>query len=702
MGTGVAQAATSNVSNLSNAPSVANSPLSPNADWSDPVGVTNGSGYDDAAQIAASSIDGAVSLFWGQAPGNNDGWVTAGSNTQLDGPFSAIVLDANETSLNNVMAAAHDNLGRRHVIYWSWPRNGTLCDHYAIIDTDGNVAANEEIPGSCEGGVPRKLGGLAIDANNKSHILLGRNNPTGSMLYWERDAAGNYPVVREYVAQNCCPSDMSMAVSSQGVVIGAFKSSGISGSGTDIFAATRLAPNNWQVDDISAACCSYCPNRSNAYLPRLAADYQGGIRALWADGRCDTSDTDIYYREWVPGTGWEGQPMVRVAYNSGTSYYPGITVDPSGEAHLAWSDDTSSPINYYRIFYIHGRGQTFTGVQIPFTPWDGNSSYQKQSSIDYGAGYIHVAFSSNKYDPSKDNFYSNLAVAPPPTPTPVPTSTPVPTATPVPARCPGERFHDVCPGDYFYYPVLRLNDAGIVSGYTTSPPCLNSLWVPCFNPYNSASRAQMAKIVVLSANLPINTTGFPHFEDVSSSNVFSSFIETAFNAGVIGGYTCGGDPNTPCVPPGNRPYYLPGNTVTRGQITKMAAIAFNITTPPSGQTFQDVPPGSTFYTYTQQIAGLGIITGYACGGAGEPCVAPGNRPYYRPNNPVTRGQAAKIMDGFRSLPTHTPTPGQAPATRTSAPAAGTSTVTSQATSTSTGGETSPTPTRTGTPPSARN
>jgi hypothetical protein len=55
-----------------------------------------------------------------------------------------------------------------------------------------------------------------------------------------------------------------------------------------------------------------------------------------------------------------------------------------------------------------------------------------------------------------------------------------------------------------------------------------------------------------------------------------------------------------------------------------------------------VQPGSTFYPYVQTLACRGIISGYPCGGAGEPCVAPTNRPYFRPSNPATRGQMAKI------------------------------------------------------------
>jgi hypothetical protein len=56
-------------------------------------------------------------------------------------------------------------------------------------------------------------------------------------------------------------------------------------------------------------------------------------------------------------------------------------------------------------------------------------------------------------------------------------------------------------------------------------------------------------------------------------------------------------------------------------------------------TFNDVPPGSTFYDYIRCLACRGIVGGYPCGSPGEPC--PGA--YYRPNNNVTRGQVSKIV-----------------------------------------------------------
>jgi hypothetical protein len=72
------------------------------------------------------------------------------------------------------------------------------------------------------------------------------------------------------------------------------------------------------------------------------------------------------------------------------------------------------------------------------------------------------------------------------------------------------------------------------------------------------------------------------------------------------------------------------------------------------QMFQDVPIGSTFYQYIGRLASRGYINGYPCGGPLEPCVGPGNLPYFRPNANSTRGQISKIVSnaaGFNDTPT---------------------------------------------------
>jgi hypothetical protein len=96
------------------------------------------------------------------------------------------------------------------------------------------------------------------------------------------------------------------------------------------------------------------------------------------------------------------------------------------------------------------------------------------------------------------------------------------------------------------------------------------------------------------------------------------------------------------VPPGNRPYFRPNSTATRGQLAKIVSNAAGFNEPVIGQTFQDVVVGSTFYDFVERLVSRGVMSGYPCGNP-EPCVPPNNLPYFRPNNNVTRGQTSKIV-----------------------------------------------------------
>ena len=55
-------------------------------------------------------------------------------------------------------------------------------------------------------------------------------------------------------------------------------------------------------------------------------------------------------------------------------------------------------------------------------------------------------------------------------------------------------------------------------------------------------------------------------------------------------------------------------------------------------------PNTAFYTFVETAYCHGIISGYSCGGPGEPCDSQ-NWPYFRQFNDATRGHIAKIVYG---------------------------------------------------------
>ena len=189
------------------------------------------------------------------------------------------------------------------------------------------------------------------------------------------------------------------------------------------------------------------------------------------------------------------------------------------------------------------------------------------------------------------------------------------------------------PQDYFYEPVQVLFCNGVVSGYT-EPDGLYT-----FRPFANTTRAQLSKMAAIAAGINDPVTG-QMFTDVPSTHNFYLWIQRLAQRGHISGYSCGG-PSEPCDAQ-NRPYFRYGASITRGQIAKILANAKGLTGTPTGQTFTDVPSTNPFYLWIERIAAVGEISGYPCGGPGEPCDAQ-NRPYFRWNNNAIRAQVAKMV-----------------------------------------------------------
>ena len=132
------------------------------------------------------------------------------------------------------------------------------------------------------------------------------------------------------------------------------------------------------------------------------------------------------------------------------------------------------------------------------------------------------------------------------------------------------------------------------------------------------------------------------FSDVPPGSTYYDYVRCLACRGIVSGY------------PDDT--FRPNNLVTRGQACKIDILAAGLIFPiPSDrQTFEDVPPGSTFWLYVERAYAYGVVAGYPCGASpDEPCIPPLNRPYFRPNGLATRGQAAKIIEltsGFEDPP----------------------------------------------------
>jgi hypothetical protein len=382
---------------------------------------------------------------------------------------------------------------------------------------------------------------------------------------------------------------------------------------------------------------------------------RGWLTLVWADyGGYAANGMDIYSRRSTDGgTTWSG-PMRLNDDPEGVvrdQWFPVVAAAPDGRLTAIWLDRRDDPQN--RLYYCYGRTSTDGGitwgqpVRISSAPSDpevnippGSDGIGDYIGLSSGPGVTWGSWVDVRGS-DQDIYAARELFTPQPMPTATATAMTTATATAMvtatvlvtatPITC-AMQFVDVPVGSTFYPFVHCLACRGIVNGYPDGT----------FRPNNNVTRGQSAKIVSNSAGFNDHQT-VQMFEDVAVGSTFFDFVGRLASRGYISGYPCGSVPTEPCVPPGNLPYFRPNNNVTRGQISKIVSNAAGYSDPPGAQLFEDVESGSPFYEFVSRLASRGVMSGYACGGAGEPCVPPGNKPYFRPGGNATRGQASKIV-----------------------------------------------------------
>ncbi|MGA7729711.1 MAG: kelch repeat-containing protein, partial [Chloroflexia bacterium] len=451
-------------------------------------------------------------------------------------------------------------------------------DTWTLVATDPWPATTNALPG-----------GFAV-VNNKLYILGGFVNTVGmTQEIWEYDpalAAGSrwtlktatLPVGRGYIPTTAIGGTIYMAGGSEW-------------DGTTLLDSDFSYKYDPATDTITPI----------ATIPRLTAETRAVNMAgkMWVlgggrDAPNPSNQVDIYdpvANSWTTGT-----PFITARRN-----FPADT-DGAGKIYITGGYAPTAPTNSTEI-YSSGSGcptpgpgsptTTSTSTNTPVTPGPTNTSPPQPTNTVQGGS---------------------------------PTSTPTQCVV---------KFEDVDPLNEFYGYIEYLYCRDVIQGYNTVPPCITP-GRTCFKPANNTTRGQLAKIVIRAFEFPIDTTGGPHFTDVPVGSTFYTYIETGYNMGLFTGYADG--------------TYRPNAWVTRGQIAKIVVNAAIIADPanwilldPSpNYSFTDVPPSNVFYRHVETAYAHNLMSGYPCGGPGEPCDSQ-NRNYLRVGNPATRQQISKVV-----------------------------------------------------------
>jgi hypothetical protein len=163
----------------------------------------------------------------------------------------------------------------------------------------------------------------------------------------------------------------------------------------------------------------------SASAPSLCADYHGHLHLVWVDNRFGNSD--IFYKEYVPGTGWDPTD-VQLTLNPSGQTQPYVDADPMSNAYVVWTDQRNGSTNP-DIFYKDRKAGTWSpDFELVSNLTDHDSSaVQRFPGLTHDRfGTTYVTWEDERYNSSqgknKDVFYKyglfNVTAAPvvPPAP----------------------------------------------------------------------------------------------------------------------------------------------------------------------------------------------------------------------------------------------------------------------------------------------
>ena len=172
-----------------------------------------------------------------------------------------------------------------------------------------------------------------------------------------------------------------------------YTSYGSSGTDSDIFYkrwnATTAA---WTTTEVVTT-----GNTGNSYEPTITADDSGNAHIAWEDNMDygdSGTDKDIFYKRWNATTATWTTTEVVSTESTEHSRVPTIAVDGSGNAHISWHDSTnySGSGTDWDIFYKRWNATTATWTTTEVISMvSTDSSYPTTIAVD-SSGNAHIAW----------------------------------------------------------------------------------------------------------------------------------------------------------------------------------------------------------------------------------------------------------------------------------------------------------------------
>ena len=126
-----------------------------------------------------------------------------------------------------------------------------------------------------------------------------------------------------------------------------------------------------------------------SFYPAIAVDTNNHIHVVWVE-HTPAGNYEIFYKNSTNGgTSWTTK---RLTFNSGSSQFPAIAIDPNNDIHVVWMDDTPGNIE---IYYKSSTDSGVTWDGVKRLTWTAEYSIYPEITTDM-SNNIHVIWLENK------------------------------------------------------------------------------------------------------------------------------------------------------------------------------------------------------------------------------------------------------------------------------------------------------------------
>jgi hypothetical protein len=181
---------------------------------------------------------------------------------------------------------------------------------------------------------------IAIDSNNKIHVVWKDDTPGQYELYYKRSTDGgtNWSSTQRLTwisADSSCPAMAVHSTNAVHIVWHVETPAGLEiyymkseDGGADWSAARRLT---W--------------TSSSSSYPDIAVGSTNAVHVVWQEAYIGGNDEIHYRKSWDGGASWN--PVQRLTWIAGWSNDPALTIDSADTIHVVWRDDPTGNVEIY-------------------------------------------------------------------------------------------------------------------------------------------------------------------------------------------------------------------------------------------------------------------------------------------------------------------------------------------------------------------